>query len=386
MNQYYFDYASAEPLRPAAKKAILDFLDSNYIGDPSRVHSDGRSLRFLIEESRDKVAKFFGVSSRQIIFTSGATESVHLATYGAVKKLTNSAESPEIAVISSAVEHSSVKEAAATFSKVVTLGTTPSGEIDIDELGNLLTKQSSTNNYALINCQYANHELGTVQPFRQVFDMAREYNILSHCDAAIAAGHVRVDFNEIGCDLMSISGHKMGAPHGIGVLIVKKSLRLTSLLKGGSQERMRRAGMENIIGILGFAAVCNQLEDSLEAELVQQTSQMRQLTRFVDGHPLLSIIGPMEPHKRLANLMCIETDGIMGEAVVIALDRAGISIHSGSSCSSEVMEPSPILRAVGRNPDTSIRVSFGWDTSQKDLDALMTELASALDGLKGLGR
>ncbi len=389
MPETYLDYASTEPLRGVARTAIEVLLESGFSADPSRVHSAGRYVRYQIEAAREQVAEYFGVTSRQVIFTSGATESVHLATYGALERAKSANPTHRGRVVSSPLEHSSVRLAGDTFGDVIDLEVDCHGQVSLSHLDQILTQHTSTRNgvqtpISLVNCQYANHELGTLQPVREVFEMATRSKVLGHCDATIAAGHVRILFDEVGCDLMSVSAHKLGGPPGIGALIVRSNLRLPPLLRGGSQERLRRAGMENLVGIVGFGAACEELTRTVSTEHDSQAQMMEDLFFKIEGLPNFKVLGSRELLQRTCNIVTLSTGNLLGEALVLGLDRRSIYIHSGSSCSSEILEPSPIVSAIGQDPDTSIRVSFGWATTREDLNHFLEALVDEASKLQAL--
>ena len=236
-----------------------------------------------------------------------------------------------------------------------------------------------------VHCQWANHEVGTVQPVAEVVAACRERSpdVLVHVDAAAAAGRIPIDFAEIGVDLMSISAHKFGGPPGIGALLVRRGLRLVPLLEGGDQERARRAGLENGAAIAGFAAACGALQDGgLEQEADRARSQTDELRHRVLGIEGIEPYG--HPTERLPHLVCLGIADVEPQAVLIALDRAGVAAHSGSSCASESLEPSPVLEAMGVDAHHSLRLSVGWSTTDQDVGAAAHALEEALAGLRRL--
>jgi cysteine desulfurase len=238
---------------------------------------------------------------------------------------------------------------------------------------------------ALVSVQLANHEVGTVQPAAAVVAAARERGVVTHVDACAAAGHLPLDFAALGADLCSITAHKLGGPKGIGALLVRRGLRLPPLLLGGAQERNRRAGIENVAAAAGFAAAAGELAGG---GLAAEADAARQLTgrllvegpKLVDG---LVVFG--DPVDRLPHLVCFGVDGVEAEPVLLGLDQRGVAVHSGSSCSSETFEPSPVLSAMGVDADHSLRVSVGWSSNAGDVDAFLAAAPTVIAGLRGLG-
>ena len=218
---------------------------------------------------------------------------------------------------------------------------------------------------ALVHVQWANHEVGTIQPVAEVVAACRDRGVLVHVDAAMAAGHLPIDFVGLGIDLMSISGHKFGAPTGTGALVVRRGLRIPPLLVGGDQERARRAGLENVVGAIGFGAAASEALGSLDAESARSTSLTDRVLAWAGATEGITVFG--DPDHRLPHLVCLGFDGVEPQPVLIGLDQAGIAVHSGSSCSTESLEPSPVLEAMGVDAHRSLRVSVGWNTTDADI-------------------
>jgi cysteine desulfurase len=237
---------------------------------------------------------------------------------------------------------------------------------------------------ALVNVQLANHEVGTLQPAAAVAAACRERGVLTHVDACMAAGHVPVDLAALGADLISVTAHKLGGPQGVGALLVRRGLRLPPLLLGGAQERARRAGVENVAAIVGFGAAAAELSgDHLAAEAAEARRLTdRVLAEAPDRLPGLAIFG--DPVERIPHLVCFGVEGVEAEPVLLALDQRGVAVHSGSSCSSETFEPSPVLKAMGVDADHSLRVSVGWSTSEADVDAFLDALPEVVTRLRAL--
>ncbi len=327
------------------------------VGDGGRIHAEGLTTRGAVEQAREQVAATFGARPREVVFTSGGTEAVASAVSGAVSR------GPHQVV--TAVEHSAVRLAAERAGPVTVVGVDGAGRVDPDEVVAAVRDDTS-----VVHVQAGNHEVGTTQPVAAILAALADRDVLVHIDAAQANGHVTLDFGALGADLVSLSAHKFGGPQGAGALLVRRGLRLDPLLVGGDQERARRAGLENAVAIAGFAAACAELGDG---GLDREATEARRLTDRVlhaaadlDGVPVYG-----DPTDRLPHVVCLGIDGVEPQAVLLGLDAAGIAVHSGSACSSESLEPSPVLEAMGVDADHSLRVSVGWSTTDADIDALL---------------
>ena len=369
MARHYLDHASTSPTRPLAVEAMLPWFSA--VADPGRVHSEGHASRVAVEVAREQVGTLLGARSREVVFTSGATESIVTATWMATERGDH--------VVVPAVEHSAVREASARH-RVTEVGVDGRGRVDPDEV--LAAVEPDT---ALVHLQWGNHEVATLQPVAEVVARCRERGVLTHVDAAMAAGHVPVDFRALGADLVSVSAHKLGGPPGVGALLVRRGLRLRPLLVGGDQERARRAGYENVPAIVGFGAVAEHLagEGTLDAEAAEAR---RLLDRVLaaDLGPGVEVLGDPDPAGRLPQLVCLSVAGVEAEPVLLGLDQAGVAVHSGSSCTSESLEPSPVLEAMGVDASRSLRVSVGWSSTEEDVDAFSAALPRVVAGLQAL--
>ncbi len=288
-----------------------------------------------------------------------------MASWGACHR------TPDGAVVAAAVEHSCVREWAARSAGGVV-------EAPVDAAGRLLLGQVEPG-LALVNVQWGNHEVGTLQPVAEVVAACRAAGVLVHVDAAQAAGRVAFDFATLGADLASVSAHKLGGPRGVGALLVRRGLRLDPLLVGGAQERLRRAGLENVAGAVGFAAALGGIDAA--AEGARQSSLTE---RLLTGATALDGVVRFTPETRLPHIACFGLGGVEAEPVLLGLDQAGVAVHSGSSCSSELLEPSPVLQAMGVDADRSLRASVGWTTTDEDVTAFLTALPEVLGSLRAL--
>ena len=368
MARHYLDHASTSPPRPEAVEAMTARL-ARPAGDPGRIHAEGLEARVAVEGAREEVASLFGARPRSVVFTSSATEAIATACWGAAERGSHQ--------VLSAVEHSAVRLGAAAVSDTTVVGADGTGRIDPAALVGAVRDETS-----LVHVQLANHEVGTVQPVAEVIDACRERGVLVHVDAAAAAGHLPMAFDDLGADLLSVSAHKLGGPAGIGALLVRRGLRLRPLLRGGDQERARRAGLEPVAAIAGFGAAARALRASLEHEIGEQRRLTDRLRDALGGIGGITPYG--HPTERLPHLVCVGVEGVEPQAVLLGLDRAGVAAHSGSSCSSESLEPSPVLEAMGVDAHHSLRLSAGWSTTDADVDAAVTALPQILQHLRSL--
>jgi cysteine desulfurase len=333
----------------------------------------------VVEDARDAVAALLGTRPRQVVFTSGGTEAVNAAVWGVTRS------HPGQPVLVAGVEHSSVGDASRRLAPVVPLAVDGAGRIDPAGVAEAIERAAADGAApALVHCQAANHEVGTLQPVADVVALAHRRDVAIHVDACAFAGHLPLDFDDLGADLLSVSAHKWGGPPGVGALIVRRGLRLDPLLVGGEQERARRAGLENVPAILGFGAAANAVGayGVLVAEAAtarRQTSRLLEAAAAVDG-----VHGVGDPDARVPHIVCVTIDGVEAEPVLLGLDQNGIAAHSGSSCSSESLAPSPVLEAMGVDTEHSLRLSVGWSTTDDDVDAFIEAFASVVGRLRGL--
>jgi cysteine desulfurase len=376
----YLDHASSSPLRPVALDAMLPFLREHH-ADPGRVHHEGHVTRAAIEEAREQVAALFGARPREVVFTASGTESVNTAVYGALARRASDRAGH---VVTTAVEHSAVLEA-------VRRGTSSVTEVGVDRSGHYdaaAVLDACGDDTTLVTVQLANHEVGTLQPAAEVAAAARERGIIVHVDACAAAGHVPVDFAALGADLLSVTAHKFGGPKGAAALLVRRGLRFPPLLVGGAQERARRGGIENVPAIVGFGAAAAAIDVAAEATAARAlTERLAAGALAVDGVTRLgatAIGSGTDPGAALPHLVCIGVDGVEAEPILLGLDRRGVAVHSGSSCSSEALEPSPVLAAMGVDADRSLRASVGWSSTDYDVDAFLAAFPDVVSRLREL--
>jgi cysteine desulfurase len=355
----YLDHASTSPLRPAAREAMLPFLEQSF-GDPGRLHSEGRATRVALENAREQVAEFFEARPREVVFTSSGTEAVNAALFAVTGH-----------AVTTAVEHSCVRDALArVVSDVTVVGVDRVGRFEPAAVLDALRADTE-----IVSVQLANHEVGTVQCLDEVGVALRERGVLLHVDACAAAGHIPVRFT---FDLCSVTAHKFGGPLGAGALLVRRGLRRPPLLLGGAQERARRGGIENLPAWIGFGAACTATD--VETEGAAQRALIDAAAIVVEKVPEVERFGDGS----LPNLLCLGVGGVEAEPILLALDQQGVAVHSGSSCSSETLEPSPVLEAMGVDADRSLRVSVGWSSTMHDVERFVEVFPGIVERLRGL--
>jgi cysteine desulfurase len=361
----YLDYNATAPVRPEVAAAVVDALALG--GNASSVHAAGRAARRAIERARDAVAALVGGDASEIVFVSGGSEANHLALRGAGRAR----------ILVSAIEHESVLRAVAG-AEIVPVES--SGVVDRAALAALLAADPTP---ALVSIMLANNETGVIQPVAELAELVHAHGGLLHCDAIQAAGKIPVDIRALGADFLSLSAHKLGGPQGIGALVVAGDLALAPLQVGGGQERGRRAGTENLPGIVGFgrAAEIAQRDISGIAGLAALRDDIQRRLQAIA--PTALIHGIEAP--RLPNTLCIGMPGVAAETQVMALDLAGVMVSAGAACSSGKVRTSHVLTAMGASPEaasSAIRVSLGWRSDAADVDHLV-EAWSALQGRAG---
>ena len=358
----YLDYNATAPLRPEAREALLEACAE--VGNPSSIHSFGRRARRRLEDARETICARLGVPPARLVFTSGGTEANHLA-------LAQARGGP---VVVSAIEHPSVLEAVPGAIRAPVTGR---GEIDLDAFARILAEHRP----ALASIMLANNETGVVQPVREVAELCRRNGVRLHVDAVQAPGRCPLAPAVESADFLSLSAHKIGGPVGIGALLVPEPFELVPLLRGGGQERRRRAGTENVPGACGFAA-------ALAAVREEETARVRALRDGLERElearvPDVRILGRQAP--RLANTSCIAMPGVPAELQVVRLDLEGFAVSAGSACSSGKVTRSHVLEAMGLPPEIAgcaIRVSLGWGTAAQEVDAFVEAWVRAVPPLR----
>jgi cysteine desulfurase len=377
-DRVYLDWNATTPLRPEARQAMAAAWD--VAGNPSSVHAEGRQARRLVEDARAAVASAVGARSRDVVFTSGGTEANALALTPGAR---HGAGEPLRRLLVSAIEHPSVLSGGRFPPEAIeTIGVTGSGLIDLDHLRALLAAGAP----ALVSVMVANNETGALQPVGEVADIVHEARGLLHVDAIQALGKIPLDIKTMKADLVTLSAHKIGGPKGVGALVLADEVQgLEPLLRGGGQELGRRAGTENVAGIAAFGAAVRAAMAALEGDAARVRGLRDRLEAGLRQTPgMIVFSGDVS---RLPNTILFTVPGLKAETAVIGFDLAGISVSSGSACSSGKVQPSHVLGAMGFERELAqgaVRLSLGWSTSKEDIDLALQawrKLADAL--LKG---
>ena len=366
MSRVYLDYNATAPMRPQSRQAVIDGLEA---GNPSSVHYEGRQARAMMDTARREIAALCKAKPEGVIFTSGGTEACNLAM-----QISAAPAGPVGRIVISAIEHMAVTKAAhATGLPVEILPVTETGVVDLTALDTVLEDALP----ALVCVMVANNETGVIQPIQAICERVHAHGSLLFCDAVQAAGKMPLDMESLGCDALSLSGHKLGGPMGTGALLVRSGLATPSHIFGGGQELGRRAGSENIIGILGFAAAAKaSLEGLAEFETIAKWRDAMEASLKRHFNDVV-VIG--EGAARLANTSCFALSGLRSEILVMALDLDGLSVSAGSACSSGKVSRSHVLDAMGVSDDIAqavLRVSFGWASQAEDAEKLIESWAA----------
>jgi cysteine desulfurase len=376
MRRTYLDNNATTPVLPEVLDAMRPYFTEHF-GNASSIHHHGQETRAAVERARESVAQLLHCRPSEIVFTSGGTESDNLAIFGIVREGDH--------IITSAIEHHAVMNACKRLEKngceVTSVPANASGQVYPKDV-----KRALRPNTRLITIMTANNETGVLQPVEEIGKMAAEADIYFHTDAVQAAGKIPVDVDKIGCDLLTISGHKMNAPQGIGALYVRKGTKLEAMMYGGSHERQRRAGTENVPGIIGLGKAAQIAIASLERGDDQQLAALRdRLEAALRQIECTGTNGDGAP--RVPNTTNIYFAGVEGESLVIALDLKGLAVSTGAACSSGAIEPSHVLTAMGLSPNqarASIRLSIGKQNTPEDIDLAIELIPASVARLREL--
>jgi len=380
VKRIYLDYAATTPTHPEVVKAMLPYFTEGF-GNPSSLYSYGQEAKGAIEEARVKVATLIGARDEEIIFTSGGTEADNFA----IKGVAFANESKGNHIITSSIEHHAVIEACKFLERrgysVTYLPVDEHGLVAPSEV-----KKAITDKTVLVSVMHANNEVGTIEPIVEIGKIAKEAGIYFHTDAVQTTGHIPVNVNELGVDLLSMSAHKLYGPKGVGALYIRKGTRLISFMHGGEQERKRRGSTENVPGIVGFGKAVEIAQQEMSQEAKRLTSLRDQLIKGLleridhvrlNGHPV----------KRLPNNVNVSVDFIEGESMLLNLDLEGICASTGSACSSSSLEPSHVLLALGLSHEQahgSLRFSLGKWTIEEEIERVLDVLPGIVTKLRAM--
>jgi cysteine desulfurase len=380
MKRIYLDHAATTPTHPEVVEAMLPYF-SDVFGNPSSIHSFGQEAKAAAEEERDKVADLIGARSEEIVFTSGGTE----ADNSAIKGIAYANEGKGNHIITTAVEHHAIIEPCKFLARrgfeVTYLPVDGYGMVNPEDV-----REAITDRTILISVMHANNEVGTVEPIADIGKIARERKVSFHTDAVQAVGHIPVDVNALGVDLLSMSAHKFYGPKGIGALYVRKGTRIIPFMHGGGQERGRRGSTENVAGIIGFGKAVEIAQREMGEEVKRLTSLREELITGIHqriDHVRLN--GP--PGQRLPGNVNMSIEYVEGESMLLNLDLEGIAASTGSACSSGSLEPSHVLQAMGLSQELchgSLRFSLGRETREEDIERVLATLPQIVARLRSL--
>jgi len=387
-HRIYLDHSATTPVDPRVAAAMARALTENY-GNPSSVHGFGQQARAAVDRARREVAALIGAKPNEIVFTSGGTEANNLAIRG----LCEAAADYGRHIVTSAIEHPSVRGVCDALEKrgweIMRLPVYDNGIVRLEDVNAAIRPDT-----VLVTLMWANNEIGTIQPIREVGDLIRERrgaqggqrHLWFHTDAVQAAGRLSLNVDEVGCDLLSMSAHKLYAPKGIGALYVRRGVRLAVQNVGGHQERERRAGTENVPAIVAFGEAAKLAREEMY-ERVAHDSALRDRFESRVKQLIGDVVMNGDREHRLSHLSNISFRFIEGEGLLINLDLEGVAVSTGSACSSGTLEPSPVIRALGVSDEVargSIRFSFGKDNTEADVDYVVDVLSRAVERLRAL--
>jgi len=380
MNRIYLDYAATTPTHPDVIKAMLPYFNESF-GNPSSIHSYGQEARDAVERSRNKVASLIGAKSEEIVFTGSGTEADNLALQGVAISLHGKGNH----IITSSIEHHAVLETCKFLGKqgfsITYLPVDGFGLVDPQDVKKAITKKT-----ILITIMHANNECGTIEPITEIGEIAGEVGIYFHTDAVQTVGHVPINVNKMKVNLLSISAHKLYGPKGIGALYIRRGTRISPFMHGGGQERGRRAGTENVPGIVGLGTAAEIAEREMPEEARNLTALRNQLIEgILTGIEYTQLNG--HPVTRLPNNVNVTINYVEGESVLLNLDLDGICASTGSACSSEEQEPSHVLVAMGLphlQAHSSLRFTLGKWTTDQDVDRVLNVLPGIVAKLRAM--
>jgi cysteine desulfurase len=374
------DYAATTPTHPEVMKAMLPYFTESF-GNPSSIHSYGQEAKDAIERARNKVAALIGAKSEEIVFTGSGTEADNFA----VKGVALSRQAKGNHIITSSIEHHAVLETCKFMEKqgfsVTYLPVDGYGMVDPNDVKKAITKKT-----ILVSIMHANNECGTIEPVAQIGNIARETEIYFHTDAVQTVGHIPLDVNKLNVDLLSISAHKLYGPKGVGALYIRKGTRISSFMHGGNQERGRRASTENVPGIVGFGKAAEIAQQEMLEEAQKLTAlRDRLIEGILRGIEYTQLNG--HPVKRLPNNVNVSINYVEGESILLNLDLDGICASTGSACSSEDLEPSHVLVAMGLphlQAHSSLRFTLGKWTTEEEINKVLEVLPGIVSKLRAM--
>lgn len=374
----YFDNAATTQVRPEVAEAMIPYFTENF-GNPSSIYKIAQKNKNAVEHGREQVANAINADVNEIYFTAGGSEADNWAIKGIAESYANKGKH----IITSCIEHHAVLHTCEYLEtkgyEVTYLPVDEYGMISIEDLKNAIRKDT-----ILITIMFANNEIGTIEPIKEIGAIARENGIIFHTDAVQAVGHIKIDVKEMNIDMLSMSGHKFYGPKGIGALYIKKGIKLNPLIHGGAQERRRRAGTENVPGIVGMGLAAELATKELDTEIPRLTALRDKLIKeILEKVPYSRLNG--HPVNRLPGNANISFEFIEGEGILLLLDYKGICASSGSACTSGSLDPSHVLLAIGlphEKAHGSVRLSMGHFTTEEQVDYVIKEIPPIIERLR----
>ena len=383
----YLDHAATSPIRPSVLAHYSKALEQ--VGNPASVHSFGQSSRQMLEEARETIAESIGCDRNEVIFTSGGTESDNLAVKG-IYWQSHGQDRNRTLIVTSSAEHAAVLDAVNWLvteqgAEAHFVSMNDDGVLDLAEFSDVLNKRSDQ--IALVSLMWANNEIGVIHPIQKITALAREYAIPVHSDAIAALGHIPVNFAASGLSAMTITGHKVGSPVGVGALILARSEKLTPVFHGGGQERNLRSGTPDAAAASAMAlAVKEAVGEQAQLELLHAKLSARLVAGVREVAPDVKVSSEHAP--RLANNVHFRFPGCLGDSLLFLLDVNGVSVSTGSACAAGVSSPSHVVLSLGANSDEAMgtmRITFGHNSSDADVDAFLDAFPKAYEGAKKAG-
>ncbi len=379
MRRVYLDHNATSPTHPDVVKAMLPYYETIF-GNASSIHQFGREAKKGLEEGRNRLASLLGVKNPEdVVITSGGTESDNLAIKGVAHALKKKGDH----IITSSIEHQAVENTCKFLEKngyrVTYLPVDQYGTVDLDAL-----KDSITDKTILVTIMQANNEVGTIEPIKDIVKIAKDRGVYVHTDAVQAVGKIKVDVEDLGVDLLSLSGHKFYGPKGVGALYIRKGTKITPMQIGGHHEKKRRAGTENVPGIVGIGKAAEIAQKSMESESKRIRGLRDKLHKGIEKS-ITEVKLNGHPTDRLPNTCNISFEYLEGESIILNLDMEGVGVSTGSACTSGSLEPSHVIIAMGISPQTtqgSIRFSLGRINTDEDIDYVLEKLPPIIERLR----
>ncbi|MBR1624045.1 MAG: cysteine desulfurase NifS [Pseudobutyrivibrio sp.] len=375
----YADNAATTAVSQKVVEAMLPYFTENF-GNPSSLYTVGQKAKDALEEAREKIAKLLGASPKEIYFTSGGSEADNQAIFSAARIGEKAGKKH---IISTAFEHHAVLHTLDVLHDqgfdITLLPVHENGVVQVEELEKAIREDT-----CLVTVMYANNEIGTIQPITEIASLCREKGVLFHTDAVQAISHIHIDVKEQNIDMLSLSAHKFHGPKGVGVLYARSGIALTNVINGGAQERGKRAGTENLAGIVGMTVALEEAISHIDDNNARLAALQSRLIEGISKIPYSNLNGDRE--KRLRSNVNVCFEGVEGESLLLLLDQKGIAVSSGSACTSGSLDPSHVLLAIGLPAEvahSSLRITLGDDATEEQVDYIVNTVSEVVEYLRG---